>query len=131
MQCPDLARPSPRQTTASGLRFAVAAVIVAAVKAVRVGDPAVAVGRSTTGRHGDTPAPAAGTGQPDQLAALRRLRATFGSVEVLEVIDHRDDQDQATMPCDNSRVSGRAEASALNTSAGRRHVPLLASGQLQ
>jgi hypothetical protein len=31
---------------------------------------------------------------PDQLAALRRLRAAFGPIEILEVIDHRDDQDQ-------------------------------------
>ena len=32
---------------------------------------------------------------PDQLAALRRLRAAFGPIEILEVIDHFDDQDQA------------------------------------
>jgi hypothetical protein len=32
---------------------------------------------------------------PDQLAALRRLRAAFGPIEVLEVIDHSVDQDQA------------------------------------
>jgi hypothetical protein len=31
---------------------------------------------------------------PDQEAALRRLRAAFGFVEVLEVIDHEADQDQ-------------------------------------
>jgi hypothetical protein len=31
---------------------------------------------------------------PDQLAALRRLRAAFGPIEVLEVVDHRGDQDQ-------------------------------------
>jgi hypothetical protein len=31
---------------------------------------------------------------PDQLAALRRLRAAFGPIVILEVIDHRDDQDQ-------------------------------------
>jgi hypothetical protein len=30
---------------------------------------------------------------PDQEAALRRLRAAFGFVEILEVVDH-DDQDQ-------------------------------------
>jgi hypothetical protein len=28
---------------------------------------------------------------PDQLAALRRLRVAFGFVEVLEVIDHGED----------------------------------------
>jgi hypothetical protein len=32
---------------------------------------------------------------PDQLAALRRLRAAFGDVEVLAVIDDAADQDQA------------------------------------
>jgi hypothetical protein len=31
---------------------------------------------------------------PDQDAALRRLRAAFGFVEVLEIIDHEPDQDQ-------------------------------------
>jgi hypothetical protein len=31
---------------------------------------------------------------PDQEAALRRLRATFGFVEVLRTIDHDLDQDQ-------------------------------------
>jgi hypothetical protein len=31
---------------------------------------------------------------PDQEAALRRLRAAFGFVEVLRIIDHDLDQDQ-------------------------------------
>lgn len=31
---------------------------------------------------------------PDQEAALRRPRATFGFIEVLRVVDHNDDQDQ-------------------------------------
>jgi hypothetical protein len=31
---------------------------------------------------------------PDQEAALRRLRGAFGFVEVLRVVDHHDDQDQ-------------------------------------
>jgi hypothetical protein len=31
---------------------------------------------------------------PDQLAALRRLRAAFGFVEVLRIVDHDDDQGQ-------------------------------------
>jgi hypothetical protein len=31
---------------------------------------------------------------PDQEAALRRLRAAFGFVEVLRIIDHDQDQDQ-------------------------------------
>jgi hypothetical protein len=31
---------------------------------------------------------------PDQEAALRRLRAAFGFVEVLELVDHEADQDE-------------------------------------
>jgi hypothetical protein len=31
---------------------------------------------------------------PDQEAALRRLRAAFGFVEVLRIVDHHDGQDQ-------------------------------------
>jgi alpha-ketoglutarate-dependent taurine dioxygenase len=31
---------------------------------------------------------------PDQEAALRRLRAAFGVVEVLRIVHHHDDQDQ-------------------------------------
>jgi hypothetical protein len=30
----------------------------------------------------------------DQEAALRRLRAAFGFVEILRIVDHNDDQDQ-------------------------------------
>ena len=30
---------------------------------------------------------------PDQAAALRRLRAAFGFVEILAVVDHEADQD--------------------------------------
>jgi hypothetical protein len=32
---------------------------------------------------------------PDQLAALRRLRAAFGPVEVLEVVEHEPGRDPA------------------------------------
>jgi hypothetical protein len=32
---------------------------------------------------------------PDQLAALRRLRAAFGPIEILEVIDRSGNEDQA------------------------------------
>jgi hypothetical protein len=32
---------------------------------------------------------------PDQLAALRRLRAAFGVVEVLEVVEHQPGRDPA------------------------------------
>ena len=31
---------------------------------------------------------------PDQEAALRRLRAAFGFVEILRIVDHEADQDQ-------------------------------------
>ena len=31
---------------------------------------------------------------PDQAAALRRLRAAFGFVEILRVVDHNEIQDQ-------------------------------------
>jgi hypothetical protein len=31
---------------------------------------------------------------PDQQAALRRLRAAFGFVEILRIVDHDQDQDQ-------------------------------------
>ena len=31
---------------------------------------------------------------PEHEAALRRLRAAFGFVEVLQIVDHNDDQDQ-------------------------------------
>ena len=31
---------------------------------------------------------------PDQQAALRRLRAAFGFVEILRSVDHNDGQDQ-------------------------------------
>jgi hypothetical protein len=30
---------------------------------------------------------------PDQEAALRRLRAAFGFIEVLRIVDHEQDQD--------------------------------------
>jgi hypothetical protein len=39
-------------------------------------------------------------------AAVGRLRAAFGSVEVLEVIVHRVDQDQAATPSDASQQEG-------------------------
>jgi hypothetical protein len=35
---------------------------------------------------------------PDQQAALRRLRAAFGFVEVLRIVDHNDGQDQGGEP---------------------------------
>jgi hypothetical protein len=41
---------------------------------------------------------------PDQQAALRRLRAAFGFIEVLRIIDH-DGQDQ-----DNDAIAGDDQA---------------------
>jgi hypothetical protein len=35
---------------------------------------------------------------PDQEAALRRLRSAFSFVEILRVVDHHDDQDQDDAP---------------------------------
>jgi hypothetical protein len=35
---------------------------------------------------------------PDQEAALRRLRAAFGFVEVLKVVDHEADEDDHDEP---------------------------------
>jgi hypothetical protein len=40
---------------------------------------------------------------PEQEAALRRLRAAFGFVEVLRVIDHNDDQDQDNEPIEEGK----------------------------
>jgi hypothetical protein len=31
---------------------------------------------------------------PDQEAALRRLRAAFGLIEIVRIVDHNDDQNQ-------------------------------------
>jgi hypothetical protein len=39
---------------------------------------------------------------PDQEAALRRLRAAFGFVEIVQIVDHQADQDDeppAEMSC--------------------------------
>jgi hypothetical protein len=41
---------------------------------------------------------------PDQHAALRRLRAAFGFVQVLRIVDHHDGQDQ-----DESEPPGEGE----------------------
>jgi hypothetical protein len=35
---------------------------------------------------------------PDQEAALRRLRAAFGSIEILWIVDHNNGQDQNDEP---------------------------------
>lgn len=43
---------------------------------------------------------------PDQLAALRRLRAAFGPIEVLEVLDHGADQDHAATEGDVNEQEG-------------------------
>jgi len=66
------------------------------------GDPRwTSVRQSDNRHHGCVPEV-----DPDQLAALRRLRAAFGPIEVLEVIDHSVDQDQAATQggrCDQER----------------------------
>jgi hypothetical protein len=40
---------------------------------------------------------------PDQKAALRRLRAAFGFVEVLRIIGHHDGQDQDNEPIEEGK----------------------------
>jgi hypothetical protein len=46
---------------------------------------------------------------PDQEAALRRLRAAFGFVEVLAIIDHELDQDDEAAGKDEQASPGRDE----------------------
>jgi hypothetical protein len=43
---------------------------------------------------------------PDQEAALRRLRAAFGFVEVLRIIDHEADQDREDDEAAEEREQG-------------------------
>jgi hypothetical protein len=45
---------------------------------------------------------------PDQEAALRRLRAAFGFVEVLRIIDH-DGQDQGDEPIEDGELTPPAD----------------------
>jgi len=46
---------------------------------------------------------------PEQEAALRRLRAAFGFVEVLRIVDHNDDQDQDGEPVDEGEGAPPAD----------------------
>jgi hypothetical protein len=46
---------------------------------------------------------------PDQEAALRRLRAAFGFIEVLRVVDHNDGQDQDDEPTEESEQAPPAD----------------------
>jgi hypothetical protein len=46
---------------------------------------------------------------PDQEAALRRLRAAFGFVEVLRVVDHDDDKDQDDEPVEEGEQAPPAD----------------------
>jgi hypothetical protein len=46
---------------------------------------------------------------PNQEAALRRLRAAFGLVEVLRIVDHHDDQDQDDEPPEEGEQAPLAE----------------------
>jgi hypothetical protein len=41
---------------------------------------------------------------PDQDAALRRLRAAFGFVEVLRIIDHEQDQGDGELEAEGQRA---------------------------
>jgi hypothetical protein len=51
-------------------------------------------GPAATSHHdGSRPGPMAEV-DPDQEAALRRLRAAFGFIEILRIVDHDDGQDQ-------------------------------------
>jgi hypothetical protein len=53
---------------------------------------------------------------PDQLAALRRLRAAFGPIEVLEVIAHSDYQEQAdASPTSHSDLGSSGVSLTLST----------------
>jgi hypothetical protein len=64
----------------------------------------------------------------DQLAALRRLRAAFGFVEVVEVISHDPDDDLAATPdesiegarmADPQRMTPRSGSKPMRSSLGR------------
>ena len=58
---------------------------------------------------------------PDQEAALRRLRAAFGFVEILKVVDHEADQDRDDNEADKEEASpGRRP---IGESAGSCQVP--------
>lgn len=46
---------------------------------------------------------------PDQEAALRRLRAAFGFVEVLRIVDHDGDQDQDDEPIEDGEQAPPAD----------------------
>jgi hypothetical protein len=46
---------------------------------------------------------------PDQEAALRRLRAAFGFVEVLRIGDHHDDQDHDDEPLEEGEEAPPAD----------------------
>jgi hypothetical protein len=46
---------------------------------------------------------------PDQDAALRRLRAAFGFIEILEVLDHEPAQDTANEQDDEQASSAESQ----------------------
>jgi len=46
---------------------------------------------------------------PDQAAALRRLRAAFGFVEVLRIVDHDPSQDQDDQPIEDGEQAPPAD----------------------
>jgi hypothetical protein len=58
---------------------------------------------------------------PDKEAALRRLRAAFGFVEVLRVIDHNDDQGEDE-PIEEGEQALRADEKRQSAGALRRYT---------
>jgi hypothetical protein len=66
---------------------------------------------------------------PDQAAALRRLRAAFGFVEILRIVDH-DGQDQDGKPIEEGEQAPPAEryVSGRRRRAAAVHDPLALVG---
>ena len=61
----------------------------------------------------------------DQLAALRRLRAAFGFVEVVEVIGHNPDDDLAATPDESMQEARIADPRRMTPEERRQAHPLL------
>jgi hypothetical protein len=63
----------------------------------------------------------------DQLAALRRLRAAFGFVEIIEVISHDPDDDPTTPPGEPIEGAGMADPGRM-TAEEREQAHALLTG---
>ena len=61
----------------------------------------------------------------DQLAALRRLRAGFGFVEVVEVIGHNPDDDLAATPDESMQEARMADPRRMTPEERRQAQTLL------